>query len=79
MQVATDVLRTRRGFRVTLTSDKFARAVYLSLAGGDGSFSDNYFDLLPGQKVEVEFRPGTPITLADFRGRLKVRSMKDAF
>ncbi|HKQ54025.1 MAG TPA: glycoside hydrolase family 2 protein, partial [Pyrinomonadaceae bacterium] len=46
-QIGTEVLRTRRGFRVTLTADKFARAVHLSLADGDGFFSDNYFDLLP--------------------------------
>ncbi len=78
-QIGTEVLRTRRGFKVTLTADKFARAVYLSLANGDGFFSDNYFDLLPGQKVEVEFRPNGRMTLADFRARLKVRSMKDAF
>ena len=78
-QIGTEVVRARRGFKVTLTADKFARAVYLSLAGGDGFFSDNYFDILPGQKVGVEFRPRSAITLADFRSRLKVRSMKDAF
>ena len=78
-QIGTEIVRTRRGFKVALTADKFARAVYLSLASGDGFFSDNYFDLLPGQKVEVEFRPRGPMTLADLRSRLRVRSMKDAF
>ncbi|HJU56275.1 MAG TPA: glycoside hydrolase family 2 protein [Pyrinomonadaceae bacterium] len=78
-QIGTEVVRTRRGFRVAMTSDKFARAVYLSLTNGDGFFSDNYFDILPGQQVEVEFRPRAPMTLTDFRSRLKVRSMKDAF
>jgi beta-mannosidase len=78
-QITSDVMPTRRGFKITLTSDKFAKAVYLSLPGADGFFSDNYFDLLPGQKMEVEFRSRAPLTLSDFRNRLKVRSMKDAF
>jgi beta-mannosidase len=78
-QIGTEVVRTRRGFKVAVTSDKFARAVYLSLSSGDGFFFDNYFDLRPGQRVEVEFHPNGRMTLTDFRSRLKVRSMKDAF
>ena len=55
-QIQTDVKPVRGGFRITLSADKFARAVYLSAPGHEGFFSDNYFDLLPGEKVEVEFR-----------------------
>ncbi|MDQ3821184.1 MAG: glycoside hydrolase family 2 protein, partial [Acidobacteriota bacterium] len=77
--IGTDVKGTRDGFKITLVSDKFARAVYLSASGADGFFSDNYFDLLPGKKVEVEFRTRAGLTLADFRSRLKIRSMADAF
>jgi beta-mannosidase len=78
-QISTDIASVRNGFKITLASDKFAKAVYLSLESGDGVFSDNYFDLIPGKKVEVEFRPLAHLTLSDFRKRLKVRSMKDAF
>jgi beta-mannosidase len=78
-QISTDVVSAQRGFKITLTSDKFAKAVYLSLAGADGFFSDNYFDLLPGKKLEVLFRSRASLTLNDFRNRLKVRSMRDAF
>ena len=35
------------GYNVTLTSERFARAVWLSLDGNE-FFEDNYFDLLPG-------------------------------
>jgi beta-mannosidase len=69
----------RGGFKVTVSADKFARAVYLSAPGFVGSFSDNYFDLIPGEKMEVEFRRGPRITLNDFRKQLKVRTMADAF
>ncbi|HYJ45728.1 MAG TPA: glycoside hydrolase family 2 protein, partial [Pyrinomonadaceae bacterium] len=78
-QITSEVVPNGRGFKITLTSDKFAKAVYLSLTGVDGFFSDNYFDLLPGRKVEVEFRSRAQLTLADFRSRLKVRSLQDAF
>jgi len=78
-QITWDVVPTRGGFKIALTSDKFAKAVYLSLPNADGFFSDNYFDLLPGQKMEVEFHSRASLTLNDIRNRLKVRSLKDAF
>jgi hypothetical protein len=74
-----DAARTPPGFKLTLSSDKFARAVYLSMPNYPGFFSDNYFDLIPGQKVEVEFRAGAAIALSDFRKQLKIRTMADAF
>lgn len=38
---------TAEGYAVTLTSDRFVRAAWLSLDGNE-HFEDNYFDLLPG-------------------------------
>ena len=78
-QVKTEVLPVRGGFNVTLSADKFARAVYLSTPNLNGFFTDNYFDLIPGQTVEVQFRTGAPIPLRDFRNQLKIRTMADAF
>jgi beta-mannosidase len=78
-QIKTDVVPVRGGFTVTLSADKFARAVYLSAPNYTGFFADNYFDLIPGQKVEVEFRTGAAIALSDFRNKLKIRTMADAF
>ncbi|MGI9066080.1 MAG: beta-mannosidase [Pyrinomonadaceae bacterium] len=78
-QITTDVVPVRGGFKVTLSADKFARAVYLSTPNHTGFFADNYFDLLPGRKVEVDFRAGGKVGLSDFRDNLKVRSMADAF
>ncbi|MFL6208523.1 MAG: glycosyl hydrolase 2 galactose-binding domain-containing protein [Pyrinomonadaceae bacterium] len=78
-QISADVTRTRAGFVVNLTSDKYARAVYLAAPGLDGAFVDNYFDLLPNRPVQVVFRPNRAVTLADLRARLRVRSLVDAF
>src|SRR5207245_4924046 len=78
-QISAEAVRTRAGFRITLTSNKLARAVYLSLPNHAGCFSDNYFDLIPGTKVEVKFRSDGPVNLADFQKLLKIRSMADSF
>jgi len=78
-QISTAAVRTTMGFRITLSSDKLARAVYLSAPNYAGFFVDNYFDLVPGRKVEVEFRARGVAGLADFRQHLIVRSLADAF
>ena len=69
----------RRGFSVKLSTDKFAKAVYLSVAEHDGFFSDNYFNLAPGRETTVEFHSRVPLSLKEFRERLGVRSVFDAF
>jgi hypothetical protein len=43
------------GYKLTVTSDKLAKAVYLSSKTA-GFCSDNYFDVLPDKPVELEFR-----------------------
>jgi beta-mannosidase len=77
--IRTDIVPARHGFKISLTTDKFAKAVHLSLDNGEGSFSNNYFDLLPGKKAEVFFRTGATMTVSDVRRLLRVRSMSDAF
>jgi beta-mannosidase len=78
-EITTLVSPAKNGFVVTLSTNEFARGVYLSLGKGDGFFSDNYFDLVPGRKVGVEFRSNQPIKLNELRQNLKVRSLVDAF
>jgi beta-mannosidase len=78
-QISAEAVRTSAGFRITLSTDKLARAVYLSSPNYPGVFVDNYFDLIPGRKVEVEFRSHGAATLADFHKRLTIRSLADAF
>lgn len=77
-QITLTVSPARNGFKITLTTDKLAKAVYLS-SKSDGFFSDNYFDLFPDKPVELEFRTRLNVPLGEFREQLKVRSMKDAF
>jgi beta-mannosidase len=72
---------TREGVRllVTLKSDSLARAVYLSTPGIEGTFSENYFDLPANTETRVEFRAVRAPSAADFRAKLRVRTLADAF
>ncbi|HEU4794156.1 MAG TPA: glycoside hydrolase family 2 protein, partial [Pyrinomonadaceae bacterium] len=69
----------RGKFRVKLSTDKFAKAVYLAVPDHDGFFSDNYFNLAPGREMVVDFSSRRPLSLAEFRKRLQIRSVFDAF
>lgn len=77
--ITTLITPSQDGFLITLTTNEFARDVYLSLSQGDGFFSDNYFDLIPGRKVEVEFTSRRRIKLDELKRNLKIRSLVDAF
>ncbi len=77
--ISSEVAPSRGGFRVKITADKFAKAVYLSVAEHDGFFSDNFFNLAPGREMTVEFHSRAPLSLKDFQKRLQIRSVFDAF
>lgn len=52
--IAKQVKETATGYKITLTCDKLVKNLYLS-STVKGDFSDNYFDMLPGESVEVQF------------------------
>ena len=54
-----------------------ARSVYLAFGNLDVKLSDNYFDLLPGETVEITAASSVP--LDDLKAQLKVISLTDAF
>ncbi|MDD4514592.1 glycoside hydrolase family 2 protein [Massilibacteroides sp.] len=65
------------GFDVTVESDTFARGVFLSIEGIDNFFSDNYFDLLPGEPVKIHVK--TSLDKITFDKQLKSVSISDAY
>jgi len=77
--ITPEVVRIRGGFRLKLTTDKFAKAVYLSVREHDGMFSDNFFNLAPGREITVDYGARSPLSLEQFRERLQIRSVFDAF
>jgi beta-mannosidase len=64
-----------KGYEVSLTADKFVRAVFLSIDGIDNFFEDNYFDILPGQEVKIKVRTG--LSKHEFEKQLEITSFTD--
>lgn len=77
-QLDVQMVPRRGGFNVKISTDKLARGVYLSTPY-QGSFVDNYFDVIPGRAVETEFRASKSVPLDQFQKQLKIRSLMDAF
>ena len=77
VNIKTGIEPIADGYKVYLTSDKFARGVFMSIDGIDNFFSDNYFDILPGQTVEVHVT--TKASESDFKKQLQIKSMSDTY
>jgi beta-mannosidase len=65
------------GFDVTIESKVFARGVFLSIDGIDNFFSDNYFDLLPGEPITIHV--STSLDKAVFDRQLQSISICEAY
>ncbi|HEX8734605.1 MAG TPA: glycoside hydrolase family 2 protein [Pyrinomonadaceae bacterium] len=76
--IKTEISPVANGFKIKIFSDKVARAVYL-YGFTEGFFADNYFDLIPGKPLEIEYRAARKMSIDEFRRKLKVRSLADAF
>jgi beta-mannosidase len=74
--ISRKITPTGTGFSIELSTDVFARGVFLSTEG-EGFFSDNYFDLLPGEKKIVTYTP--EVKRVDFEAKLNIYSLADSY
>jgi len=65
------------GYKIHFTSDILAKNIYMQLGDEKGFFSDNYFDLLPGEEKVVELK--TELSEDELRDVLRIRTLDDAF
>jgi beta-mannosidase len=72
-----EVKKVKGGYDIDLTSTRLAKSVFISCAGVEGLFSDNYFDLLPGVVKRVTF--STEAETGDIRGKLRIISLFDTY
>jgi len=61
---------------IELTTGKLARSIWLLLPGTINAFSDNYFDLLPGEKRIVQVKSND---LKKLVRQIQVKSLTDAY
>jgi beta-mannosidase len=76
-QISVDLAKSGDAYRLRLSSPVLTRSVYISFGTLDASPSDNYFDLIPGQPVEITITSAAP--LDQLRAQLKLVSLADAF
>ena len=76
-EVTYEITKAEQGFDITLKTDKLAKNVYMQIADEEGFFSDNYFDLLPGEKVTVNLKSKIPVE--KLNEVLTVRTLDGAF
>lgn len=71
------VRKSGEKYLIDIKTDKLAKAVFISLNGKEGMFSDNYFDLLPNQSRTIELVPanGVAIDIED----LSTMSLVDSY
>ncbi|MGD9929700.1 MAG: glycoside hydrolase family 2 protein [Mangrovibacterium sp.] len=48
------------GFEISLQSNKLAKNLFMTIGDEEGFFSDNYFDLLPGELVKIKLQTAIP-------------------
>ena len=75
--VEHEIVKTGNGFDITVKTNKLAKNVYLQIGDEKGFFSDNYFDLIPNEKVTVSLQ--TQIDESKLNQVLSIRTLNDAF
>jgi len=75
--LTAEVLPASGGYAITLRTERLARHVWVSVPGVEGQFSDNYFDLLPGEERVITFSPQAET--AGIADKLQVWTLRDAY
>ncbi len=68
-EITTKIKATSEGYRIIVATRKLAKNIYLSI-DEDGFFTENYFDLLPGEFKVVDFK--TDKDIERFDKKLKI-------
>jgi beta-mannosidase len=78
-ELAISVRQTGDEFQVTLTAKAPALWTWLTLKNADASYSDNFNHVRPGSPLDITVKPEHPMTLAEFKDALQVRSLYDTY
>ena len=76
-EVMHEITQEEGGYHISIKSDKLAKHVFLTIGDHEGFFSDNYFDLLPGEKIEIQLK--SSISLTKLKEALQIRTLDSAF
>jgi len=74
--ITKTVKKSPEGYLITLSTNQLAKNVYLT-SGQKGFFSENFFDLLPGETRTVTFTPKD--RSSGFERKLKIMTIADTY
>ncbi|MDA3868198.1 MAG: glycoside hydrolase family 2 protein [Salinivirgaceae bacterium] len=76
-EVKYEINNIQDGYEITLITDKLAKNLYMTIGNEEGFFSDNYFDLIPGQTVKVKLE--TKLSRDKFNTVFKLQTLVETF
>jgi len=68
---------SENGYALNFITNVLAKTVYLRFEDDEGFFSDNYFDLFPGEEKIINLR--TSKTISELRDQLLITSVYDSY
>jgi len=68
-----------KAHKLQISMDKLAKNIYLMVEEKDVFFSDNYFDLLPGESVEIEISSAVELAAGEIMSRLSLISLVEIY
>jgi beta-mannosidase len=74
--ITKSIQKTPEGYQITLSSNRLAKNVYLD-SNLKGTFSDNFFDILPGEIRTISFN--TNNKNSNFEETLKILTLADTY
>ncbi|MGQ7869757.1 beta-mannosidase [Sunxiuqinia sp. sy24] len=72
-----EIASSEGGYRITIKTDQLAKNLFMTIGDEEGFFSDNYFDLLPGETAEITL--STSIAEDQLKEVFKIQTLDAAF
>jgi len=76
-QLSVNINKTEKEIEVELKSDVLLKDVCISLQGETAWYSDNYFDLIPGNVKKIKIK--TEKSISGVKEKLKIISLRDSY
>jgi len=76
-EIQFNIFQTEGGYKIELSTDKLAKNVRLTLEGAEGFFTDNYFDLIPGEYKAIELK--TKVGIENLADKIKIICLLDSY
>ncbi len=75
--ITTTIVQKGETTVINLITNSLAKSVYLSMPNGEDNFSDNFFDLLPNQPIQIKLNTKMPLKLV--KSQLSIKSLFNSY